>query len=1106
MRDIAKWLEGKGLGEYVEAFASNRIASDVLPSLTADDLKEIGVAAVGDRRRLLKAIASLSLPDIERGDEAAAEPAGHAGASQEVSPERRQLTVMFCDLVGSTPLSVEFDPEDVAGVIRAYHAGCTRIVARWDGHIAKFMGDGVLAYFGWPRAHEDDAERAVEAALELTSAISTLDTAIGGPIAVRVGIATGLVMVGETTGTGTARERAVVGETPNLAARLQGIAESGTVVVAASTRQLLGNLYETADLGEHLLKGFPEPVRASRILGKAARETRFEALHGRLYTQLIGRDDEVELLTRRFQQAAAGEGQVVLISGEPGIGKSRLCEAVRARLLDRPHARLTYQCSPSHADRAFYPLVTQLEQAADIRPNLDPGEKLRRLAAMLPGSAERAGAALPLLAALISIPTTGEDSSPGLDAVQRTERTFEVLAGLVKDSCANGPSVVVFEDLHWCDPSTLEFLNRLVDTVATLPVLLLVTSRPGVSVAWADQPHVTTLVLNRITRRECEKVIDSLADSDVLPERVVEEIVNRSDGIPLFLEEMARALIEAQRQPSAGGALERGVPASLQDMLMARLDRLATGKRVYQTAAAIGREFTTELLERVCDLDGGELQITLDALVDAGLLIGRQTASGAAYVFRHALLQDAAYGSLLRDTRRELHERIAAALAHVRADDPALLAYHHERANAWEKVLDCRLAAGARAEGRGARWEAAEHYRRAINALEHLPDTAENRRTYLETFLARVRCGRQYATREERVEALHQVDKAIAFADGNIAALAGLQSIKGMDCLEESLLVSAERHAGFADAARQAEVAFRYANFLGNTGRLEESLGKIERAAALLQEIGPLEELGSLAAGAGRCYNARAGWLQRSLQFAEMGREIAASTQDVGVRSWLAMEAEPLLYKGLWQRTVEVVEQNLSTAWENARWSVVLWASGWAAIACLKLNRIADARAFLDPVMKTVARRIDDDFCKIYPHIALSQLHLAEGDAAAGLQAAERALELAERVTARLEIGAARRALGQAYEARGDRQSADGQFRRSVDVLQTIQSRPELAQSLLAFGRFELAADRDKARAMLHSSLEIFTEIGADGWVAETQSALLHWSLQSDTKALFAKR
>jgi class 3 adenylate cyclase/tetratricopeptide (TPR) repeat protein len=1092
MRNIAEWLEIQGLGEYAEAFARNKIDRDVLSSLTGEDLKEMGVATVGDRRRLLDAIAILSRSHNARHEEDVAEPVALARSLEEVSAERRQLTVMFCDLVGSTPLSVEFDPEDLANAIRVYHESCTKVVARWDGHIAKFMGDGVLIYFGWPRAHEDDAERAVQAGLELTSAVAALDTAIGRPLAARVGIATGLVMVGETTGAGTAREQAVVGETPNLAARLQSVAEPGTVVVASSTRKLLGNLFKITELGEQSLKGFAEPVRAWCVTGKEPKETRFEALHGGLRTPLIGRDDEVELLMKRFQQAAAGEGQVVLILGEPGIGKSRLCEALRAGLLDRPYTRLAYQCSPSHTDRAFHPLVMQLEQAADIRPDLDPGEKLRRLAAMLRMSAHGTKEQLSVVATFLSIPKNGGEGLPSLDTAQQTERTYDVLAGLVEDSCANGPSVLIFEDLHWCDQSTLEFLSRLVDRVETLPVLLLVTSRPGIRVAWSDQPHVTTLMLNRISKRECEQMLNSLSNVDLLPERLVEDIVNRSDGIPLFVEEMARTLIEAQSgKPTATGEFKLDVPASLQDLLMARLDRLATGKPIIQIAAAIGREFTTELLGHVCDLNGAALQNALDALVEAGLLVSRQTASGATYVFKHALLQDAAYSSLLRDTRRELHKRVAGALSQSLDDDPALLAHHYECAQAWEEVLKFRLLAAAKAENRSAGWEAAEHYRRAIHALEHLPDTTVYRQSYLKTFLARVRCGWFNASKEESAEALHQVDKAIAFADGDIAALAHLQSYKGENWLEESLLVSAEQHAGLSDAALQAEVACRYAYFLGNTGRLEESLGKIEKAVKLLKQVGALEELGDFAAGAGRCNNARAGSLERSLQFAEMAREIAASTHNLDVRSWFAMEAEPWFYKGLWHRAVRVVDENLSTAWENGRWNVVLWASSWAAIACLKLNRISDARAFLEPAMKTAARRLDFDFCKIYPHIALSQLHLAEGDAAAGLQSAERALELAERVTARLEIGAAHRALGQAYESNGDRQSADGQFRRSIDVLQKIQSRPELAQSLLAFGKFELATERDKAEGLLHSALKLFKEIGADGWVEETHSALL---------------
>ncbi|ATU94371.1 ATP-binding protein [Phyllobacterium zundukense] len=1091
MRDIAEWLEGQGFGEYAEAFARNKIDRDVLPSLTGEDLKEMGVATVGDRRRLLDAIAVLSRTHNARHEEVVAEPVARARSPEEVSAERRQLTVMFCDLVGSTPLSVEFDPEDVANVIRVYHESCAKTVARWNGHIAKFMGDGVLVYFGWPRAHEDDAERAVQAGLELTSAVATSDTAIGRPLAARVGIATGLVMVGETSGAGTAREQAVVGETPNLAARLQSVAEPGTVVVASSTRKLLGNLFKTTELGEQSLKGFAEPVRAWCVTGYEPKETRFEALHGGLRTPLIGRDDEVELLTKRFQQAEAGEGQVVLISGEPGIGKSRLCEALRARLLDRPHTRLTYQCSPSHTDRAFHPLAMQLEQAADIRPDLDPGEKLRRLAAILPISA--AEEQLSILATFLSIPLNGGKGLSGLDPVQQAERTFEVLTGVVEESCANGPAVLVFEDLHWCDPSTLEFLNRLVDRVETLPVLLLVTSRPGIRVAWSDQPHVTTLMLNRMSKRECEKMLNSVTDAALLPAHILEEIVNRSDGVPLFLEEMARTLIEAQEnQASATGELKLEVPASLQDLFMARLDRLLTGKQVIQTAAAIGREFTIELLERVCDLDGAALQNALDTLVGAGLLVSRQTASGPGYVFKHALLQDAAYSSLLRDTRRELHRRIAGALEQSSSDEPSLLAHHYECANIWQDALNCRLRAGAKAESRSADWEAAQHYRRAIYALEHLPDTAEYRQAYLQTVLAQIASGGEgYATEGERAEALHRINKAIELAEGNVPALARLESFKGMAWREESLLATAERRASVADAELQAQVARRYAYFLGNTGRLEESLGKIEKAVELCKHVGDLEQLGDFVAGAGRCYNARAGRLERSLEFAAMARGIAASTHDLQVRSWLAMEAEPWFYKGLWHRVVRVVELNLSTAWENGRWSVVLWASGWGAIACLKLNRISDARALLEPAMKTAARRMDDDYCKIYPHIALSQLHIAEGDAAAGLQSAKRALNLAERVTARLEIGAAHRALGQAYEAQGDRQSADELFRRSIDILQAIQSRPELAQSLLAYGRFERAIDGDKAEEFLHSALQLFKEMEADGWVEETQSALL---------------
>ena len=347
MGDVTRWLESLGLGEYREAFAENRIDAGVLPSLTADDLKEIGVAAVGDRRRLLDAIAALSRPTVPKEE-------GGLPHDVETPPElvhqstaeRRQLTVMFCDLVGSTAISVRFDPEDVAAAIRTYHACCTTVVERWGGHVAKFMGDGVLVYFGWPRAHEDDAERAVRAGLEIVAAVAGLETAIGEPLATRVGIGTGPVMVGELTGEGTSLEQAVVGETPNLAARLQDVAEPGSVVVALGTRQLLGSLFELVDMGQRPLKGFTDPVRAWRVTGEAPMHTRFEALHDRLLTPLVGRDGELMILAKRYRRVEEGEGQVVMVIGEPGIGKSRLCEAFRTSLAGLPHKRLMYQCSP----------------------------------------------------------------------------------------------------------------------------------------------------------------------------------------------------------------------------------------------------------------------------------------------------------------------------------------------------------------------------------------------------------------------------------------------------------------------------------------------------------------------------------------------------------------------------------------------------------------------------------------------------------------------------------------------------------------------------------------------------------------------------------------
>jgi class 3 adenylate cyclase len=529
--DIEAWLRELGLERYEEAFRENEIDAKILPKLTADDLKDLGVTTVGHRRKLLEAIAALAEPASALQAELSA-PAEATARARPAEAERRQLTVMFVDLVGSTELSAKLDPEDMAAVIRAYQGCCAQVVERWGGHVAEYMGDGVLVYFGWPQAHEDDPERSVRAGMALTAAVGELTTPGADRLAARVGVATGLVMVGDLIGDGAAEEDSVVGETPNLAARLQGLARHDAVVVASDTRRLLRGIFDLEDLGEHKLKGFEKPITVWRVAGEAASESRFEAHRAQRLTPLVGRDDEVEILTRRWRRARRGEGQVVLITGEPGIGKSRLAATLREAIDQEPHTRLTYQCSPHHTDSAFHPVIRQLERAAGIRPEQGPAERLDRLEGLLRPSSDALEEQVALLASLLSIPTDGRYPASQLGAQELKERTFRALVRQLEGLATVRPVLLMFEDLHWADPSTLELLDRLVGQVESLPVLVLLTARSGLGAAWSDQAHVTMLALNRIGKRETRALLKALVGENSVPEDLIEEIAVRSDGIP----------------------------------------------------------------------------------------------------------------------------------------------------------------------------------------------------------------------------------------------------------------------------------------------------------------------------------------------------------------------------------------------------------------------------------------------------------------------------------------------------------------------------------------------------------------------------------------------
>ena len=727
--DVGAWLRGLGVGQYETSFRNNEIDADILPELTDQHLKDLGVS-LGHRLKILHAIRELSCgAPINTQTAALAEPRPKDTA------ERRQLTVMFCDLVGSTALSMRLDPEDLLEIIGAYHRCCASLVERNGGFVAKYMGDGVLAYFGYPQAHEHDAERAVQAGIAITEAAPKLTTGAGWPLHVRVGIATGLVVVGDRSG--EAQERDVVGETPNLAARLQAIAEPDMVVIAEGTRRLIGNLFELQGLGARELKGIAEPVFAWAALRASSAEGRFEALHTSSLSALVGREEELELLYRRWARAKTGEGQIVLLSGEAGIGKSRLAAELLAHLTAEPHARLRYFCSPERTDSALHPIIGQMERAAGLTHDDTSKAKLDKLDAVLARTSTPIQDAA-LFADMLSLPNDGRYPPLSLAPEQHRQRTLEALTAQLSSSAKQQPLLMIVEDAHWIDPTSLEAFDRTADRIKTLPALLIVTFRPEFNAPWIGQSHVTSLMLNRLRARDTATIVAGLAGSKELPAEVAPEIVQRSDGIPLFVEEMTKSVLEAEgegKAPSGAGAVQSPaptVPASLHASLMARLDRLGSAKEVAQVGAAIGREFSHALLAAVVCKPEAELNSALDRLVAAGLLFRQGAPPHAIYLFNHALVQDAAYGTLLREPRRALHVRIADALesqfAEVVENQPELLARHCTEAGLIEKAAGLWGKAGQRSQERSALAESIEQLTRALTQIAALPATPVLRR------------------------------------------------------------------------------------------------------------------------------------------------------------------------------------------------------------------------------------------------------------------------------------------------------------------------------------------------------------------------------------------
>ncbi|HUH86274.1 MAG TPA: adenylate/guanylate cyclase domain-containing protein [Stellaceae bacterium] len=742
--DVASWLSELGLECYAAAFAANDVTANVLPHLSADDLKELGVNSVGHRRLLLAAIAGLR--EGTTNDEGAA--AKTSGSSSPLSllgvdeGERRHLTVMFCDIVDSTALAGKLDPEDMRVITQAFYKACAESIRAYEGFVAKYLGDGVLAYFGYPRAHEDDPERAARAALELTAAIRRIETPAAVTLHVRVGIATGLVVVGELIGEGAAQERFVTGETPSLAARLQTLAEPDTIVVSDATRHLLSSDIRVSHLGKFDLKGFSGGVNAWRIDEATTAESRFERRRTKDLAQFVGREEERNLLLDRQELAWQGSGQVVLVSGEAGIGKSRLAAWLTEQLPAGSYKRLFFQCSPYHKDSALHPFIVQLKGEAGFEPN-DPIERrLEKLARLVADNIPDHEMALSLLAALLSLDLPGRQPVPELSPIQQRRETLRLLLERFVGLSRQKPLLLIFEDAQWADATSLELLELIAGRIARMRVLAVITHRPDFAPHWHMGTEVSRVGLDRLDRRHAQMIVQRMASDRPLPEEILTQVIARTDGIPLFIEELVKSVLESGLLvETVGGFRLNGslppfaIPATLKDSLMERLDRMAPVRGVAQVGAAIGREFSFSLISAVAEIDADKLAAALGQLEDAELVVRRGTPPNAIYAFKHALVQDTAYESLLKSRRQRLHQRIAQTLCEKFAEqaetEPEVTAHHFTEAGLIDPAVAWWGKAGRRAMSRLANFEAVQSFARGLDLIAALPDGEERDRREL---------------------------------------------------------------------------------------------------------------------------------------------------------------------------------------------------------------------------------------------------------------------------------------------------------------------------------------------------------------------------------------
>jgi class 3 adenylate cyclase/predicted ATPase len=846
--DLAEWLGKHGLDQYAKTFAENNIDYSILPDLTEADFEKLGVS-LGHRKKLLRAIEALTAPRQPTDATTA--------VSTEVSPtlvqhreaEFRQITVMFSDLVGSTQLAEKLDPEDLQRLIDAYRRECSTAIRRYGGEVARYFGDGVMAFFGWPYAHEDDAPRAVHASLEIVSGV----TKISGPVtlACRVGVCSGPVVVGEIANSTSSWSMDAVGETPNIAARLQTLAAINTVLISESTRRLVSAAFDLQDLGLQELKGVAEPVHVYRALAAKSAGSRFEAAHPGSLTPLIGRSSELSLLLDRWKKVKEGDGQVILLSGIPGVGKSRLLHELKSDIQHEPHILLHHQCSPYHSQSAFFPVIEQIEKAAQLSAREADADKIAKLRAYVPRLTNNSVEPVLLIANLLSISTENHDELSELTSQQIKNRTIGTLVDMLLAFSLQRPTLCIFEDAHWLDPSTFELLEFIISRIGRARVLLIVSCRPEFRPPWIGHANITVHSLTRLSKTEVRTLIRDLLKGRSISEGLVDQIIEKADGIPLFIEELTSSMFSAPLRTQATSertpqpALLR-VPETLSDALMERLDRVAPSRKVVQIAAVIGREFSYDLLAAASRLDEEEMVSVLSQLEQADIIYRVGISPSVRFAFKHALLRDAIYDSLLRSKRQQVHLDIATILKNdypeLVENQPEILAHHYQEAGNHQLAVHCWFESGQRALAHSANVEAIANFRKALQLLNALPETSERTKQELDIQLALgipIIAVQGYASAETR-EAFSQA-RALCRRLGNIPeyfqALFGLWGHSWMGGKNDDALHMADEFLSQSRALSDPVLPMVAHRVMGSTlltiGEFESSANHFEEAIKL---------------------------------------------------------------------------------------------------------------------------------------------------------------------------------------------------------------------------------------------------------------------------------